>query len=108
MVINPNRPIRIIEWKDFEILIKQLADKIKERYTDLEAVYGIPRGGSIIAVRLSHLLNVKSLEHIFDIFDYGMDCVAIVDDISDSGDTLNQIINKIYNQPLIFTLLAVT
>lgn len=57
-------------------------------------VYGPPRGGCILAVILSHRLNLKYLTSLDE--KHNMKRTIIVDDVSDTGVTLNTIehINK--------------
>ena len=43
----------------FDKDVKKLADRIKENKWDLKYVYGPPRGGCVIAVFLSHYLDLK-------------------------------------------------
>ena len=79
---KPHQPIKHLSWYNFEIFIKELAFKIKKSNTIYTDIYGIPRGGLIIAVKLSHLLNIPVSDTISQ-------HTLIVDDISDSGKTLS-------------------
>lgn len=75
-------------WQDFEddvaYLVTQLKPQLKEnKYT---GIYGIPRGGLVLAVRLSHELELPL---------FTQECVAlmdnkilIADEIADTGKTL--------------------
>lgn len=69
-----------IDWEDFGLLIDQLAKKIKGKF---DGIYGIPRGGLMIAVPLSHKLKLPLLL-------YPTKNSLVVDDISDTGKTLKR------------------
>jgi len=58
--------------------IEELAGKIDRKY---RAVFGVPKGGAIVATHLSYLLSIP----IADVPD---DHCLVVDDIIDSGETL--------------------
>lgn len=68
-----------IKWEDIE----EYVNKVVELYKDkkISGVYGLPRGGLIFAVLLSHKLNIPLLQAPCN------NCI-IIDDISDSGETL--------------------
>lgn len=68
-----------VTWEDIDNFVK----KIKNDYslTKLTGVFGIPRGGLIMAVLISHALNIPLLTSPCD------DCI-IIDDICDSGESL--------------------
>lgn len=68
-----------IKWKDIEEYLKA----VKERYSSekITGVYGIPRGGLIFAVILSHMMNIPLLLAPTE------NCI-IIDDICDSGESL--------------------
>ena len=68
-----------IEWKDAENYI----DKVCHQYKDnkISGVYGIPRGGLILATLLSYKMNIPLL------LAPAPNCI-IIDDIADSGRTL--------------------
>jgi len=88
-----------ITWNSFEKYIRQLAELIKSSGVDIKDIYGISRGGFIPAVRLSHLLNIPMV-NFYGIADYGK-YTLVVDDISDTGKTLENI--KKINYPFIMT-----
>ena len=68
-------------WEEFDKSVEIISDKTKK--FNLSGIYGIPRGGLCLAVALSHRLNLELLnEH--------KDNILIVDDIYDSGKTLNR------------------
>lgn len=74
----------------FKFLIKLLADKIRNQKQFFRNLYGVPRGGSVVAVYLSHELNIPIGRK-----DQIHNDTLIVDDIVDSGLTL-QYWKKVY------------
>lgn len=68
-----------VTWKDIEEYIEE----VKTYYYDkkITGVYGIPRGGTILSVLISHKLDIPLLMAPIE------DCI-IVDDICDSGESL--------------------
>jgi len=78
------REMVFISWEEFDRMLLQLIDKIKEGGCKYCGVYGIPRGGLVLATCLSHRLNVPL---IFDKNDVTNE-VLVVDDISDNGTQL--------------------
>jgi hypoxanthine phosphoribosyltransferase len=77
-----------LDWNDIEELTDKLVDEIKSSTVPPLYITGLPRGGLIPAVILSHKLNIpfKSIEEIKSIPRVD---VLIVDDIADSGETLS-------------------
>ena len=78
------------EWNQLENDCIDLAKKLKYNKIAIKDIYGVPRGGLIPAVILSHILNLKIINHQ----DLITKETLIVDDISDSGETLAKI-NKL-------------
>ncbi|MDO8558555.1 MAG: hypothetical protein Q7S09_05240 [bacterium] len=70
-------------WAEFEEDAKKIAVWAREKR--FKSVYGIPRGGLILAVVLSHLLDVPVLLSREDI----TRDTLIVDDIVDGGKTVH-------------------
>lgn len=70
-----------LSWKDFEDFIKDFVEHCSVNNIKFTGVYGIPRGGLVMAVTLSHRLGIPLL---------GAPCknCLIVDDIHDSGVSL--------------------
>ncbi len=90
------RDKEFISYEGYGLLMNQLVKKIKssKEYESIKYVYGIIRGGLPIAVHLSHYLgvplfeqNLFSLETIFTI---NPSNILIVDDICDTGRTLEK------------------
>ena len=82
-------------WSDLDRAAKLAANRYKTK--TLSGVYGIPRGGLCLAVKLSHLLNIPLL-------DLPQDGCLIVDDIYDSGKTLEKYKN--YKNATYFVLIS--
>jgi len=72
-------------WEDIEGRVSDLCQKLK--HESFEAVYGIPRGGLIIAVLVSHKLNIPLITDLKNMYDKKF---LIVDDIADTGVTLER------------------
>jgi uncharacterized protein len=82
---------KFYSWNEFERDIKESIDKISPYRTRIKNVYGIPRGGLIIAVALSHYLEVPL---ILDSLEIG-NGTLVCDDIADSGSTFVALENQI-------------
>jgi len=81
---------RFITWDYIETAIDSIASQVKSSELNIQYIFGMPRGGLIPAVMLSHRLDIPLLR-------IGMvlnSKVLIVDDICDSGLTLHK-----YNLP---------
>ena len=72
---------RYYSWKEFDDDIKKIVEQV--RYLGVKNIYAIPRGGLILGVHLSHILKLPLADT-----PYGN--VLVVDDISDTGETLLQ------------------
>ena len=72
-----------VTWWDMQDLIKDLVNKIPFEVPLADSIYGIPRGGLIPAVILSHRLKMPLVETI------GRNTL-VIDDMSDSGTTLSK------------------
>ena len=69
-----------LSWKQFDIAVAHLKNKYKNQKYD--GIYGPARGGLVLAVKLSHLLDIPL------ILKPRSGCLW-VDDIIDSGATFN-------------------
>ena len=85
-----------VDWKDFQKIMNTLAWKINNetKKEKPQYVYGIPRGGLISAVILSHKLDIPLIdtEHLIKLKNGPR--VLIVDDISDKGKSLISLLSK--------------
>ena len=85
-----------VDWDEIEALIFRLSHKILTNDLKFKNIYGLQRGGLIPAVMLSHQLGIPMAKG-----DIGPDTL-IVDDICDSGETLDKLIKKyqtLYSYP---------
>lgn len=80
-----------LTWKDVDDAIESLVYRIKKSGIEIDAIVGIPRGGMIPAVMLSHKLN-KPL-HTYR--PPAPSNVLMVDDICDSGRTLEKLKHEV-------------
>lgn len=76
-----------LSWEDFASAVDELISKIKEDKITFDGVYGLPRGGLPLAVCISHKLELPLLSH-------PTENSLVVDDISDTGNALNNMKNK--------------
>lgn len=74
-------------WLEYVGSIQELAGLIKKSKIKFDFIYGIPRGGLIPAVILSHELNIPLLSELIPFY-YDNKKVLMVDDIADNGKTL--------------------
>ena len=72
-------------WEDIDGRVNDLCQRLK--HESFEAVYGIPRGGLIVAVLVSHKLGIPLITSLRDM--YGKKFL-VVDDIADTGLTLEK------------------
>jgi len=85
-------------WKNFEEDVKELTSELKRRRpaSGWDGVWGPARGGLPVAVCLSHSLNLPFLEKPKS------KKTLIVDDIADSGKTLEPFFKKGHTIATIF------
>ena len=72
-----------LEWSEIHECVKMLCYKIFMDYPNIDSVMGLPRGGLIPAVLISHELNLPFVLHP------GKNTL-VVDDINDTGHTLSK------------------
>ena len=90
-----------VKWNGLEKYVDELCDKIAEDCHSLgmtpaevyKGIYGIPRGGLIIAVMMSHKLDIKYVDRLNEM--YGQRFL-VVDDIADTGHTLNKMKAEVF------------
>ena len=80
-----------VSWDELENLVDELCDKIPEGV--YEGIYAIPRGGLIIGVMMSHKLGLPLIDRLESY--YGKKFL-IVDDIADTGGTLEKMKAEVY------------
>jgi len=76
------------EWLDKTVM--ELGETILSSNINIEYVTGVPRGGLIPAVMLSHYMNkkFKPYNEVLEMTNGQRKKVLVVDDISDTGETL--------------------
>ena len=79
-----------VSWGEYfqltDKLIATILQKVGFKYT---YIHGIPRGGLVLAVILSHRLNLKFLETNMELSKLALtEKVLVVDDLVDTGKTL--------------------
>lgn len=75
-------------WDTIECAVDNLIEHITEAKKKYMCIYGIPRGGLIPAVMLSHKLNIPVVQKVQDMHPT---MTLVVDDINDSGQTLHNL-----------------
>jgi len=85
-------------WQEFDRDAWKIAKWAEDR--NFRAIYGIPRGGIVLAVLLSHRLNLPLLISVEEISPQTL----VVDDISDSGATLAKLYGKLNFRPAVATI----
>ena len=93
---KPDRvPVEKLTWNQTIGMIETLARKIKESKESFDYIYGIPRGGLIPAVILSHKLGIPLTINSPDgFFRTREGRYLVIDDISDTGQTFKSIVKK--------------
>jgi hypoxanthine phosphoribosyltransferase len=76
-----------VTWTQYLALVQNICTQIQrfQRKHKISAVIGIPRGGTIPAIMISHALGIKYLERWEPIL---YKTVLLVDDVTDHGTTL--------------------
>jgi len=81
--------IKPISWEYYISLIHELKNRIDLKNPHIDFIYGVPRGGLIPAVILSHEMGLPIISNFMD----GKDgVVLIVDDLVDTGKTVINLI----------------
>jgi len=83
-----------LSWKWVDEQINAIGEKL-EAYPQLEFVAGVPRGGLIPAVMMSHAFGIKYISYSSARMLPGelKKKTLVVDDISDTGKTLKEAVN---------------
>ena len=76
--------VEVFTWEDFDKAVGFLTHQVIKRAGCINSIYGIPRGGLILAVVLSHRLHMPLLTSPSEVNAFTL----IVDDICDTGKTL--------------------
>lgn len=76
------------KWSEFAEDAEKIAAELKKYGRKFDGVFGIPRGGLILAVCLSHRLGIPLLASV------ASDNTLVVDDVADTGVTLKPCYGK--------------
>ena len=78
-------------WEQFEKDVEIIAKKIGKKGWKFKNVYGLPRGGLILGICLSHRLEIPLILNSENIENYTL----VVDDIADTGKTLYPYVSRV-------------
>ncbi|TXJ37411.1 phosphoribosyltransferase [Brachyspira pilosicoli] len=94
----------VISWENIDEAIEVLAKKIEESKIKYEVIYGLARGGLVPAVMLSHRLKVPMVLNMEEVWRLKVKdkSVLIVDDISDTGETLKYFYDQKFDIATLF------
>ena len=76
-----------MSWNRFDTAARNLAGRIRHSEIPISAIYGNPRGGLCLAVRLSHLLNIPLIVQLPEVTHDSPRDILWVDDIVDTGNS---------------------
>lgn len=88
----------VMSWQQFDNACLDLLNQMQNSSLTANSIYGIPRGGLCLAVRLSHLLNIQLITSEKDITKNTL----IVDDVIDTGKTLEDYIKNGYQTATLY------
>jgi GTP cyclohydrolase I len=75
--------------EQFKVDCEVLAKKIKNARLACKVIYGIPQGGTALAMELSRLLGKRVID-TKELPTWEEECVLVVDDVVDSGATISR------------------
>lgn len=76
-----------ISWDNFRYEVTKLAERVNSRFN---YVYGVPTGGSFVAMELAKVSNLQMVDIETDMDNISISEVLVVDDLVDSGRTLEK------------------
>ena len=80
-----------ISWNVVDECVLDIAEHLIRTEIKFDGVYGIPRGGTILAVMLSHKLDIPFIMDVKEgPYHAVRDDYIIIDDIVDTGETLKK------------------
>lgn len=88
-------------WDQFERDIIKIAEWARDK--GFKNIYGIPRGGLVLGVKLSHMLDVPLVLSKDDITRQTL----VVDDIVETGGTVHRLVTYLGFEPSIASLFKV-
>ncbi len=90
---------RNVDWNEIEEALNMITFRIQHKGLKPTKVLGIPRGGVILAVMMSHKFDIPYVTKCDKI--NSEDVLLIIDDISDSGTTMKRYYNTYFSENLI-------
>ena len=75
-----------VSWELIDDCVTDIAFYLKDTGKDFKGVFGVPRGGSLLAVMLSHKMNIPYIDRFDDV----NESIIIIDDIVDTGKTFKK------------------
>lgn len=89
MHVNPGKEILDFTWEEFDEAVEQMYIAVIEsmKNAHVDAIYGVPRGGLVLGVCLSHALDLPLIS-TSQITSGKHKNILVVDDIADTGETL--------------------
>ena len=81
---------KFYSWEWLDKTVMELGEQILSSNQEIKYITGVPRGGLIPSVMLSHYMNkqYKSYSDAMELTTSERQKVLVIDDISDSGETL--------------------
>lgn len=104
---SKHKVVHKVTWGGYDIQARMLAEKIQASGKFFSVVYGIPRGGLILATHLSNLLKIEMVMPD-KLKDYDPSLVLVCDDVSDSGNTLKPYKDSGYTLATLFSKISTT
>jgi len=83
---NSKDPKHFVSWESYHKLVEELAREIKQSGKQYRYIYGVPRGGLILAIIISHLLDIPLIVGMASVADQKE--TLVVEDLVDTGETL--------------------
>jgi hypoxanthine phosphoribosyltransferase len=98
MHVNPGKEIIDFSWSEFDLAVDVMVEEFKSSDTShIEKILALPRGGLPLGVALSHKLDLPLISYTYQITRAPHANVLVVDDIADSGETLQSISKELKN-----------
>lgn len=97
---DPGGEKEFYSWAGYQADVEALAAEVRRLPHMPARVYGFPRGGLVVAVSLSHLLDVPMTLSPNEI----TADTLVVDDIADTGTTFERLCRRLGFRPIIATL----
>tara|TARA_R110001592_G_scaffold295553_3_gene565571 strand:+ start:405 stop:812 length:408 start_codon:yes stop_codon:yes gene_type:complete len=98
MHVNPGKEIIDFSWSEFDLAVDVMVEEFKSSDTShIEKILALPRGGLPLGVALSHRLNIPLITQTYQIGRAPYGNVLVVDDIADSGETLEKVSKELKN-----------